>query len=345
MADARLQLITPGEADPRAENADALALRNAVEIWAESSTGKDVYKRAELLHTKRQAVQSFFAHVGHSQPEGVAPADVVGWCERMERDDLSQGTIYSRVSRLAAFYDWLRKNTPLGLRLNSNPARMARPPRPKAYQTESTKSYSDEEMSALLAVVKAEADAGRIVAKRDYALLRIYFMSGMRRTEVISLRGMDVEFVPEAMIFKYRRKGGYYKGREVTDREAREALLEYLRSADRSDVLGTSRPLWTRHDRAGRPGAPLTSHSFDKNLKAYAERAGVEDARIHRTRHTFARIVHEESGSLIEVQDALDHKDLGTTGVYIDRLVVKRDKHSRKIADRIKSPDKSSVPN
>ena len=94
--------------------------------------------------------------------------------------------------------------------------------------------------------------------------------------------------------------------------------------------------MWTRHDRAGQPGAPLTSHSFDKNLKAYAKRAGVEDARIHRTRHTFARIVHEESGSLIEVQDALDHKDLGTTGVYIDRLVVKRDKNSTKIAGRIK---------
>jgi site-specific recombinase XerC len=253
----------------------------------------------------------------------------------MERDGLSAGTIYSRASRLAAFYDWLRKNTPLGSRLNSNPARLARPIRPKAYQTESTKSFSDEEMNALLAVVKAEADAGKVVAKRDYALLRIYFMSGMRRTEVISLRGSEVELTEQGMILKYRRKGGYYKGREVTDGEAREALLDYLRSSERLDVLGTPRPLWTRHDRAGRAGAMLSSHAFDKNLKRHAERAGVEDARIHRTRHTFARIVHEESGSLVEVQDALDHKDLGTTGVYIDRLVIKRDKHSAKIAGRI----------
>ncbi|MCA1626766.1 MAG: site-specific integrase [Acidobacteria bacterium] len=338
MADVQLQLVKPEEAGATAaENADALALRHAVEIWAESSTGKDVYKRDELLHTKRQAVRSFFISVGHSRPEEVAPADVVRWCEQMETEELQPNTIYARVSRLAAFYDWLRANTPLGLQLKSNPARMARPPRPKAYQTESTKPYSDEEMNALLGVVKAAADAGKAVAKRDYALLRIYFMSGMRRTEVISLRGSDVELTPGAMILKYRRKGGYYKGREVTDVEARLALLEYLRAARREDVIGTPRPLWTRHDRAGRPGAPLTSHSFDKNLKAYAERAGVKDARIHRTRHTFARIVHEESGSLIEVQDALDHKDLGTTGVYIDRLVVKRDKHSTKIAGRIKS--------
>ena len=94
---------------------------------------------------------------------------------------------------------------------------------------------------------------------------------------------------------------------------------------------------------AGRTGAPLTSHSFDKNLKAYAERVGVEDARIHRTRHTFARIVHEESGSLIEVLDALDYKDLGTTGVYIDRLVIKCDKHSRQIAERVRSTSISNL--
>ncbi len=319
------------------ERDDALALRNAIEVWAESSTGKDVYKRNELLHTKKQAVRNFFVHAGHHKPEEVAPMNVVRWCERMEADELQPSTIYGRVSRLAAFYDWLRANTPLGLQMKSNPARTARPPRPKPYQTESTKSYSDDEMNALLAVSKAEASAGKIVAKRDYALMRIYFMSGMRRTEVMSLRGTDVEFTPGAMILKYRRKGGYYRGREVTDGEAREALLEYLHASGRADVLNTPRPLWTRHDRAGQPGAPLTSHSFDKNLKAYAERAGVKDARIHRTRHTFARIVHEESGSLIEVQDALDHKDLGTTGVYIDRLVVKRDKNSTKIAGRIKT--------
>ncbi len=316
---------------------DELALHNALEVWAESSTGKDVYKRKELLHTKKQAVRFFFRHIGHGRPEDVLPANVVRWCERMETDELQPNTIYARVSRLEAFYEWLRANTPLGLHMKSNPARTARPPRPKAYQTESTKSYSDDEMNALLGASRAEADAGKIVAKRDYALLRLYFMSGMRRTEVISLRGTDVEFTPDAMILKYRRKGGYYNGREVTDGEARGALLDYLRASGRADVLSTPRPLWTRHDRAGPPDAPLSSHSFDKNLKAYAKRAGVKDARIHRTRHTFARIVHEESGSLIEVQDALDHKDLGTTGVYIDRLVVKRDKNSTKIAGRIRT--------
>jgi hypothetical protein len=41
------------------------------------------------------------------------------------------------------------------------------------------------------------------------------------------------------------------------------------------NILGSERPLWTRHDRAGSPGAPLTSRAFVENLKAYAQEAGL----------------------------------------------------------------------
>lgn len=98
---------------------------------------------------------------------------------------------------------------------------------------------------------------------------------------------------------------------------------------------------WARSGRCGQgttgPGAgrPLCSHAFAKNLKAYGEKAGVEGASIHRTRHTFGRLVAEQTGSLVETQDALDHANLSTTRVYVDRIVVKKDKYSRGIAGRL----------
>ena len=55
----------------------------------------------------------------------------------------------------------------------------------------------------------------------------------------------------------------------------RAALLDYLEASGRHDVLNSERPLWTRHDRAGKPGAPLTSHAFVLNLKRYARQAGI----------------------------------------------------------------------
>jgi integrase len=95
-------------------------------------------------------------------------------------------------------------------------------------------------------------------------------------------------------------------------------------------------PLWTRHDRAGAPGEPLTSRSYANNLKKYAVKAGMRRVNIHQTRHTYARIIFEDSGDLLETQSALDHESQVTTRVYVQTVAVKRDKHSGRIASRIR---------
>lgn len=48
------------------------------------------------------------------------------------------------------------------------------------------------------------------------------------------------------------------------------------------------------------------------------------------TRHTFARMVNEETGSLVETQEALDHEDLATTRIYLKSIAIKRDKFSER---------------
>jgi hypothetical protein len=58
---------------------------------------------------------------------------------------------------------------------------LARPKPSKPYQSPRTKALSDYDLRRLLAVVQAAADSGDIVAKRDYALLPFYILTGMRR--------------------------------------------------------------------------------------------------------------------------------------------------------------------
>ena len=188
-----------------------------------------------------------------------------------------------------------------------------------------------------MSVVKKEADEGSIVGKRDYALLLLYFLSGLRRTEIISLRGKDVQVAADKLLIKYKRKGGRYTGRELADPDAIKAIEDYLRCAGRTNVIGSERPLWTRHDRAGRAGAPLTSHAFVKNLKYYAQTAKLKGFHLHQTRHTFARIFAEDSGSMMETQEALDHANVATTRAYVQRIAIKRDKFSASIKRRIRS--------
>lgn len=311
------------------------ALLSAIALWAEQNTRPETLARAERLGDKVSAVTSFFDFSG-KHPGEVMPEDVSHWRAEMEGRGLKPATVYARVSRVSAFFRWLMSDPQLSRFIRSNPAAQSRPRYPRPYQSESTKALSDEEMNALLAAVRRLAGDGSVVGKRDYALLLFYFLTGLRRSEVIGLRGKDLEFNDGTLVIKYRRKGGKFTAREVSDPAAMEALKDYLEAAGRGNVLGSERPLWTRHDRAGKPGAPLTARAFVENLKDYAREAGLAHIHLHQTRHTYARIVAEETGSFIEAQEALDHENQATTRVYIQRITVKKDRHGGKVAARIR---------
>jgi integrase/recombinase XerC len=313
----------------------AVAIRNAVSLWAEQNTRPETLARSEKLRDKISAVTSLFDFSG-KHPGDVTPEDVSRWREGMESRSLKPATVYARVSRVSAFYRWLMSDPQLSRFIRGNPAAQARPRYPRPYQSESTKALSDEEMNSLMAVVRGVADSGSIVGKRDYALLLFYFLTGLRRSEVIGLRGKDLEFKDGSLVIKYRRKGGKFTAREVSDPSAYKALNVYLEATERQNVPGTERPLWTRHDRAGKPGAPLTSRALVENLKAYAQQAGLAHFHLHQTRHTYARIVAEETGSFLEAQEALDHENQATTRVYVQRITVKADRHGSKVAGRMK---------
>lgn len=138
--------------------------------------------------------------------------------------------------------------------------------------------------------------------------------TGRRREEIISLRGRDVRLTDGGLEVGGRMKGGRYRTMRVEDPEVKGALLDYLSEAGRQHVLKTDAPLWTRHDQAKFAGEALSSFAFVKNLKRYARQAGVGPVHLHQTRHTFARIVQEETGSFNETQEALDHENPATLG-------------------------------
>ena len=310
------------------------ALRSALSLWADATTDATTRRRDELLKGKPKVIEDFFAFV-KKHPGEVSPEDVKGWQRRLE-ERLRPATVYVRVSLLSSFYQWMMGDPVLARLVQSNPVRLARPRAPKPYQTESVKSFTDEELVALVEHVRAlAAGDGSLVAKRDYALLRLYVATGWRREEVISLRGSDVRGA-DSLIVSGRAKGGHYRAKEVRDPEVKEALLEYLAAAGRLHALKTDAPLWTRHDNPKLSGEQLTSHAFVRNLKLYARAAGIGDVHLHQTRHTFARMVSEDTGSISATQDALDHRNRATTSHYVQRISVKRDLYSEGIAQRLK---------
>lgn len=308
-----------------------LALRNAFAMWADATTDATTGRRRDLLRDKTTAVGDFFAFVG-KPPAAVTPLDVKAWQADLEARGLSPASVYARVSRVSSWYKWAARAPELGI--HNNPCNLARPKAPKAYQSESAQSLSDGELQGLLAVVRDKANSGDVVGKRDYAMLLLYVATGMRRQEVAGLTWGHVK-VNGKLTITGTVKGGDYVTRDVADPRVRDALLDYLASSGRLQWIQPESPLWTRHDRGGKPGKALGSHAFVKNLKAYAEAAGIGPMHLHQTRHTFARMVGEESGSLTDVQTELGHKNLATTRVYLQRVGVKPDRYSGRLLDRL----------
>lgn len=311
-------------------------LRSVIALWAGTRTGENTVRRDELVQKKIKTVAAFFAFAGKT-PHEVDEQDVVRWAEFLRRERKQKPpTVYARLSFLSSFYVWAMRDQQIGAHIRANPVALVRPRAPRPYQTDKTKAWTDEELQSIVAAVETRAASGDLVGKRDLALLRMYMATGRRREEIISLRGRDVRLTNDGLEVGGRMKGGRYRTMKVEDGEVKAALLDYLIEVKRLHVLKTDAPLWTRHDHPKFAGEALTSHAFVKNLKRYARDAGVGDVHLHQTRHTFARIVQEETGSFNETQEALDHENLATTRVYVQRIAVKADKHSRKVAERMK---------
>lgn len=329
-------------------------LTKAVEMWADAKTSPTSRRRHDIIRDKQNALLAagkeghaagFFVFIG-KPPDHITPLDVNAWREYLEDMELSASSVYARVSRVSSFYNWLMQEPKFRDVIRANPVEMVRPRAPKAYQTDKSKALSDEDARTLLSYVQTlAADKDNLSAKRDYALLRFYFATGKRRSEIIHLRWKDVEMKADYMVIHTEEKGGLYRATEIRDKGVKNALVAYLKASARWDFetntpnLDPDSALWLRHDRAASEGQSVSSHGFVYMLKKYAKAAGLAHIHLHQTRHTVARLVGEEAGDLTEVQTILGHQNINTTRVYLERVAVKRDKHSDKIAQRLVMDD------
>ena len=328
-------------------------LNNSIEKWTQSTTDQTLVRAKDITRDKTRAVQSFFGVI-KKQPDKINSQDVLEWQKDLHERGLSERYIYANLSHLSSYFEWLRK-TELGAFLKVNPVHASMPKPPKKYNSPKAKSLTDEELTKLwLHVEKQSQDDRNLLAIRDYAIFRFFTATGMRREEVINLGMEDIRLEDNQILIHSRIKGGNYEWRTINDEEVKEALERYLRLTKRKSLVGIKgRALWIRFDRAAKAAEidrkiddplgdepRLSSHSYDRQIKKYAQEASIGHFHIHQFRHTFARIVAEDSGSIIEAQEALGHKDIQTTQIYINRIKFKKDKHSRSVRDRIKPVNK-----
>jgi integrase/recombinase XerD len=224
--------------------------------------------------------------------------DLVKFIHHMSRSGLSARSVARLISSLKSFYRFLILD---GI-LKKNPA--INLTSPKSWLS-LPKFLSVKEVESLLS--QPEEDEARGI--RDRAMLELLYATGLRVSELVSLRMSDLN-LGDGFLF-CRGKGG--KERIVPlGGSAKNAINHYLAEARTGFLLRDSDFLFLTYR-----GQPFTRQGFWKVLKQYAIKAKLEDKiSPHVLRHSFATHLLERGADLRSVQLMLGHSQITTTQIY-----------------------------
>lgn len=144
---------------------------------------------------------------------------------------------------------------------------------------------------------------------RDKAMLELLCATGIRVTELISLKLGDIDTKLNIIVC---RDGN--KERAVPfDGRVQDALVNYLEKGRNALVQDNSvEELFVNCS-----GQPMSRQGFWKLMKGYAKKAGIQsDITPHTLRHSFAAHLVENGTDLRSVQEMLGHSDISTTQIY-----------------------------
>lgn len=144
---------------------------------------------------------------------------------------------------------------------------------------------------------------------RDKAMLELLYATGIRVTELITLKISEVNLPMSFIICR-----DAHKERAIPfGMAAKNALIKYLTEAREQMVEDKSSDILF----ANCSGSPMSRQGFWKLIKYYSKKAGITaDITPHTLRHSFAAHLVENGADLRSVQEMLGHSDISTTQIY-----------------------------
>lgn len=222
---------------------------------------------------------------------------------RQRTAGLSPRSVARQVAAVRGFFRFLALNR----HRPDNPADQLAPP--KAWSV-LPKSLALDDVDVLL----EQPDVTTVLGLRDRAMIELLYATGMRVSELISVRASDLHLDEEYLT--------------CVGKGSKERLIP----------IGTQAVAWVRkYQQTGRGalvyrssssraspklffnarGRPLSRVGFWKILKKYARQGGIRGALSpHVLRHSFATHLLERGADLRAIQTMLGHADLSTTQIY-----------------------------
>ena len=242
----------------------------------------------------------FMQERGINSATAVKEQDLKAYIHVLEEQKLAAATVSRNIASIKAFFLYLFSEG----KIQNDAALCLKAPKIEKKMPE---ILTMGEVSALLE--QANGDSPKEI--RDKAMLELLYATGIRVSELISLKVTDVN-LPLAYISSPSHDRMIPFGDT-----ARQSLQRYLGVARPALIGDNCEYLFPNCQ-----GHPMSRQGFWKLLKGYAEDAGIqEDITPHTLRHSFAAHLIENGADIHTVQRMLGHSDISTTQMYVQMHV------------------------
>lgn len=216
----------------------------------------------------------------------------------LEQNGMKPATISRSIASMKAFFVYLYKTR----QIDTDPAENLKAPK---IEKKLPSVLSTEEMKRLL-----DQPAGNSPKElRDKAMLELLYATGIRVSELISLKLSDVNLQIE-----YLNCMDAHKERIIPfGKKAKEALKVYLKEG-RPRLVEDEESEWLFTNCSGQS---MSRQGFWKLIKFYGGKAGIEsEITPHTLRHSFAAHMVGNGADLKSVQEMLGYADISATQIY-----------------------------
>ncbi|HLF32095.1 MAG TPA: tyrosine recombinase XerC [Xanthomonadales bacterium] len=229
-------------------------------------------------------------------PAVVTEHEIRALVSRLHRQGQGSRSLQRLLAAIRSFYRWLIKEGHAG----NNPAMAVRGPK----QVRTLPATLDADSVTRLLAFPADTT----LARRDKAMMELFYSSGLRLSELAGLTWTQVDTA--SGMLTVTGKGN--KTRMVPfGRTAAAALGEWRKV--RAEFASFDEPVIF----VSRNGNPIATRTIQARVRYWARRQGLpQNVYPHLLRHSFASHLLESSGDLRGVQELLGHSDISTTQVY-----------------------------
>lgn len=245
-----------------------------------------------------EKLQHFMYEKGIKDVKAVTEQDLNSYIKYLEDNRFANATISRNVAAVKAFYHYLMQE---GIVTEDVSDKLKSP----KIEKKMPEIMSPDEVVRLLE--QPCGDSAKEI--RDKAMLELLYATGIRVTELITLRVSDINMQLDFVICRDANKERVIPFGAA----AKNALGRYLDGTRESMMEDKKSNILF----ANCSGQPMSRQGFWKLIKYYAKKADIKaDITPHTLRHSFAAHLVENGADLKSVQEMLGHSDISTTQIY-----------------------------